>query len=515
MSLKNQNTDELNSIVPGIVDAYEAIQMEDRPGFYTSAGNFYNHTFFGRDAANAGMVATTFDHEAAKQTILELAALQGTYVNPKTQEQPGRIHHELRDFRKWKGSFSERLVMRVISHFWGGDKHRLLTYYSCDTTASFIRLVHEYAKNIDEAILDHTYQAKDDTVRTVRQAVGAAAEWIMSARDEEGLVVSRRTNRWSLPYQTYQDSVTAYINTDGRSANYHRPLAFLEVQALCVDALRQASVLLIEDDRAPSWKHAGDALAAIALEKFWMPEQQFFSYALDQDASGKWRQFDTCNIAAAWVLNTSLFHTLSNHEREKYIAPVIRRLFSDEFLTEVGLRTRSIGQHQPLGGLVDYHGAYTVWPMFNYLAIEGLRYHHLNDLAEQLENRLINGINWDGYFSEYSIVLADGKVATITGHQDADEKYSVQMIPDRGMTFTIAQVLGIVHRLASYEPAQTPRPWQEALETEILSGLKKVPRYSTGESLEAHRPVSANVSLHRKSGLLASLSFLKGPGGKE
>lgn len=509
MPLQNQNTDELNAIVPGIVDAYAAILMEDRPGFYTSAGNFYNHTFFGRDATHAGMVATTFDHEAARQTILELAALQGTRDNPKTQEEPGRIHHELRDFSKWKGSFSERLVMKLVSRFWGGDKHRLLTYFASDTTASFIRLVHEYAKNRDAAILDHPYMDKEGQARVVRDAVAAAAEWIMSARDESGLVVSRRTNRWSLPYQTYQDSVTAYLTTDGKSANYHRPLAFIEVQALSVDALRQAGDMLVGHERASAWRHAGNELADVTLEKFWMPDQEYFSYVLDQDGSGRWRQFDTRNIAASWILDSSLFHSLQNDDREKYIAPLVRRLFSDEFLTDVGLRTRSLGQPQPLGGLVDYHGSYAVWPMFNYIVIEGLRYHHLDKLAEQLENRLINGINWDGHFSEYSIVLADGKVANITDRQDADEKYSVQMIPDRVMTFTIAQILGIVHRIASDEPDHTPRPWQQKLEQDILAGLQKVPRYGQ-EELQARRPPQANVSLHRKSGLIASIKFLRG-----
>lgn len=514
MSLKNQNLDELNSIVPGVTDAYQSILMEDRPGFYASAGNFYNHTFFGRDAANAGFVATTFDHEAAKQTILELAALQGTRTDGRTQEEPGRIHHELRDFRKWKGTLTERLFMKLVSRFWGGNTQRLLTYFSCDTTASYIRLVHEYARNIDAAILDHGYTDKDGRLRTIRESVGLAAEWIMSARDESGLVVSRRTNRWSLPYQTYQDSVTAYISTDGRLADYRRPLAFIEVQALSVDALRQAGDMLVEDDRAPLWRHAGDKLAEATIRMFWMPDQQYFSYVLDRDDTGGWRQFDTHNIAVSWILNTSLFHSLQNDEREQYIAPMVRRLFSDEFLTEVGLRTRSVRQPQPLGGLVDYHGAYTVWPMFNYLTIEGLRYHHLDGLAEQLENRLINGINWDGYFSEYSIVLADGKVARITGRQDASENYAVQMIPDRIMTFTIAQVLGIAHRLTSDEADHTPRPWQRDLEVEILSGLNKVPRYEPGGRLEAHRPAQADVSLHRKSGLIASVKFLEGIGGK-
>src|SRR5688572_4060899 len=102
--------DELEAIIPGVLDAYDSLKTTNGMGSYTSNGAFYNHTFFGRDTAMAAKFVTDFDHQVTRDTIVALAALQGQTTNLKTQEEPGRIHHEYRDFSTWKGGRAERLA---------------------------------------------------------------------------------------------------------------------------------------------------------------------------------------------------------------------------------------------------------------------------------------------------------------------------------------------------------------------------------------------------------------------
>src|SRR5690606_33658917 len=70
---------------------------------YPAAGSPWYLTLFARDSIWASMLALPLGPELVGATLRTLARRQGTKVDPATEEQPGKIPHELRptDATKW------------------------------------------------------------------------------------------------------------------------------------------------------------------------------------------------------------------------------------------------------------------------------------------------------------------------------------------------------------------------------------------------------------------------------
>lgn len=492
--------DKLDAIVPGVSDVYRRLRDSKHQGIYTSLGRFYNHTIFARDAGMTAKFVNYFDHQTAWDTILTLASYQGRTNNRTTQEQPGRIHHELRDFTSWKGRWYERLGLRLVGRVWGGRNKQFLTYFAGDTTASYIRLVHDYATNIDSSILDRQVPQRDGSTVSLKESVTAAANWIVKHVDQDGVFRMRRTNRWSLPYQTYCDSLTAYAWSDGRPADTSRDHSFVEVQAYALGALQDAMVLIPNSPELHYWRLAFNQLQAALFDKFWSDEAATFSPGLFDRGKGMER-LDTDMITAGWTLNASIWDHMPDDERKDYIAKIVGRLFRDDMLSEFGLRTRSLRVNEPMGDIIDYHGSRTVWPMFNFMIIEGLRRHGLYRLARQLEFRILNGINATGGLSEFMIVDHDGQLFRADRH--AVKSRRSQMIPEQNIAFTVvpAMTLAYRHLYKRHEVAETG--WEFELEESILKSIAGVEllapaeakRHFAAEPLRLHQGFAAYLSL--------------------
>ena len=491
-------------LIPGIFESYESLKKDNPYGLYTSSGSFYNHAIFARDVASAARFVGSFEHDTAKSILKTLIAYQGVGVNKRTQEQPGRIHHEYRDFSKWHGRFSEKLILRLVGLFWGGRNGRLLTYYATDSTASYIRAVYRFASKIDNAFLDNEYPNKFGQPTTVQNSIEQAAQWIMSNVDSAGRFVAGRSS-WSLPYQTFQDSVTAYCWADGRPVNYNKPHSFLEAQSFNASALENISKLLAgRSENVNAYKECAHHMRRALIRDYWDSSYNFFTSALSE-RDGVMRPLDVPNISAGWVLNASWWSEVPTQERREKVSSVVNRLFSEEFMTSVGLRTKSKYAKEPLVGVVDYHGSQTVWPMFNYMVIEGLRRHRLYRLAEQLENRVVNGINAIQKFAEFMVVDKDGTFYHPTKNKALDH-LPVQMIPERDIAFTVVPLLSIArHRLAELEEL-TPLPWQSELEKDVLRRLKVVELHKPVESRNYLKP--QKIFLTRAGATLRSISHI-------
>lgn len=471
---------QLDAVIPGVTEAYLRLRATNDMGIYTSNGAFYNHTLFGRDAGMAAKFVTAFDHQAAVETIVALVALQGTAVDTKTQEQPGRIHHELRDFKTWQGDFIDRFVFWFLKRAWGARNDQLLSYYAVDTTATFIRLVNKYVHIVDRSILDRKVTNHHGQVVTVGEAVAAAAEWIVEQLDDKKHLVARRTNKLSIPFQTFEDSTTAYNRTDGSLANFKRGMAYVEAQAFAIGALEDATRLLEDNPRRHHWQDAAHAMRDAFINDYWSDEQQCFVSAIDVDG-----QLDMANVSIGWTLNTSLWDEVPKELRVQRISAIVRRLFADDMLTRVGIRTRAISQPQPLTGVVEYHGSLTVWPMFTFMVIEGLRRHGLLRLAEQLENRLINGFNAVKDFDEFFVVDREGSLLRrVQAGQKSTRRLSAQMAPEQQIAFSVVPALTLAYR-AQYEKKPkklSDKSWQQKLENDILKDMQIVERAAPADA---------------------------------
>ena len=71
---------------------------------FFAAGSPWYLTLFGRDSIWAARMALPLGTELAGGTLRALASLQGAQVNPATDEQPGKILHELRRSRHHAGA---------------------------------------------------------------------------------------------------------------------------------------------------------------------------------------------------------------------------------------------------------------------------------------------------------------------------------------------------------------------------------------------------------------------------
>src|SRR5207302_1222675 len=109
----------------------------------------------------------------------------------------------------------------------------------------------------------------------------------------------------------------------------------------------------------------------------------------------------------ALLLDTALFDGLPAANR--YVAGVVRRICSPDFMTEVGIRCRSASER----GLVDfqdYHGDWTVWMKETFDMARGLERQGLPRLARQVGIRLLNGVNVAGAHVEFLYVSPDQRV---------------------------------------------------------------------------------------------------------
>ncbi|HET6622801.1 MAG TPA: hypothetical protein VFG56_02600, partial [Candidatus Saccharimonadales bacterium] len=498
-----EDKDNLNAIAPGVVEAYAKLKSTDGMGIYTSAGRFYNHTLFGRDASMSAKFVADFDHQVAVDTIMALAALQGTKTDSVTQEEPGRVHHELRDFTTWHGAWPERLMLRFFKSQWGAQNDQLLTYFSVDSTASFVRLINKYAYHIDKSILSRKVTNHHDEVVTVEQSLAEAADWLTRQIDTLGHFAPKRTNRRSLPFQIYEDSPTSYIRQDGSLLNYKRPIAYASAQIFACDALEDASKLLPKHPRRHVWQDAAHQLRDSFIRDFWQEKQAYFASAIDS-----YGQSNLDSVSIGWTLNNGLWDELDKGLRAEKIGAIVRRLFSNGFLTKVGLRTRAIDLPQPLNGTLEYHDADAVWPMFTFMVIEGLRRHKLYRLAEQLENRLLNGINAMGNFPEFIDVDKDGRILRpVNRGEKHDFSVKAQMRPEECIAFTVVPSLTLARRIANgNQPKPLTKGWQKELEDEILSGIDSVDLAEPTKAEDAIGTV-VPIKLNRLAGNLRTVWF--------
>ena len=486
-----RHSDKLDSVVPGVTEAYRRLRASHGQGIYTSLGRYYNHTLFGRDGGMTAKFVSDFDHQVVHETIITLASHQGMSYNPVTQEQPGRIHHELRDYAAWQGRWYDRIGLWAAGRAWGMHNRKLLTYYAADTTATYIRLVHKYAARIDASILDRQVPRADGSIWTVRESVTAAADWIASQVDDEGIMLTRRTNRLSLPYQIFADSVTAYAWRDGKLADASRAHSYVEAQGYGIDALQDAARIMPSEPNSRLWRDTAERMYQALFDKFWNDNEHIFAPALFE-RDGNMAQLDTEMITAGWTLNTSFWTDTPNPHHRAKIIRIVTRLFRDDFLTDAGLRTRSKRTHEPLGDTIDYHGSQTVWPMFNFMVVEGLRRHGLYRLARQLEARLINSINAVGDFPEFIVVDHDGKL--YRPDKSSRIKRHGQMIPEQHIAFTVVPALTLAYRHSYPRTSPADSGWQYDLESEILATIPNIEVLEPSEAAAQLNPTPLRIS---------------------
>ncbi|MFI1914984.1 glycogen debranching N-terminal domain-containing protein [Nocardia sp. NPDC020380] len=334
-----------------------ALQIHDdarggRP--FVAAGAPWFMTLFGRDSLLTAWMALPLDVGLAVGTLQQLAEMQGQRVNPLTEEEPGRIMHEMR-----RGPASGAVL--------GGE-----TYYgTVDATPLFVMLLAQARR----------WGADVEAVQALLPAADAALAWIADYgdRDGDGFVEYRRATDRGLINQGWKDSFDGINDATGRLPE--APIALCEVQGYVYAALQARAELAEEFGDGTTAGYLRDRAAELRTkfaEAFWLPEKGWFAVALD----GNKRRLD--------ALTSNIGHCLwSGIVTDDHAATVIGRLAATDMDTGFGLRTlaSSMGAYNPM----SYHNG-SVWPHDTAIAVAGLlRYRHIPGAIE-LATRLAEGL---------------------------------------------------------------------------------------------------------------------------
>jgi glycogen debranching enzyme len=288
---------------------------------------------FGRDSLVTAYEALTLNPDFAIDTLRTLAAYQGKKTDPVTEEEPGKIFHELR--------FGEMARCGEIPHS---------PYYgSVDATPLFV-IVAEAA---------YRFAADGAFLRELRPAVEAALAWI-DERSEEGrkLVRYQRATPRGLENQGWKDSRAGVSFPDGRRAE--PPIALVEVQGYCVDAYERGARIfraLGEERLASTYAARAASMCEMVDRTFWMPEANRYAFAVD----GRDRLLPTIVSNVGHLL----WSRVAPPDRARATA---RTLMASSSFGGFGIRT--LASDQPVYNPLSYHNG-TVWPHDNALVVRG------------------------------------------------------------------------------------------------------------------------------------------------
>jgi glycogen debranching enzyme len=337
---------------------------EDPGRHVVAAGAPWFMTVFGRDSLLTAWMALPLDPGLARGTLEVLARYQGTRTDPRTEEQPGRILHEMR--------FGSEAALAL-----GGSN---VYYGTADATALFVMLLGEA----------RDWGLADEHLAALLPHADAALAWITGDgdRDGDGFVEYQRATSQGLVNQGWKDSFDGVSFANGALAN--APIALCEVQAYSYGAFRARARLARgagDTATADRWETRAASLKSAFNEAFWLPETGSFAVALDGDK----RPVD--------ALTSNLGHCLwTGIVDEDRAASVVAHLLSPEMASGYGVRTlaSSMGAYNP----VSYHNG-SVWPHDNALLIAGLmRYGFVHEAQQVALSLLEAAVTFGGRLPE-------------------------------------------------------------------------------------------------------------------
>lgn len=300
-----------------------------------AAGVPWFMALFGRDSLLTAYMALPLDPTLALGTLRTLADLQGTTSDAASEEQPGRILHEVR-----LGATTNLAL--------GGES---VYYGTIDATPLFVVVLGELAR----------WGGLPDDADDLLDAADRALEWIErdGDRDGDGFVEYARLNDFGLVNQGWKDSWDGVNFADGALAE--PPIALCEVQGYVYAAyLARALLATMRDDEdgARVWVAKAEDLKARFNESFWMPDRGCFAIALDRDK----RQVDGC----ASNMGHCLWSGIVDDDKATQVAEA---LMSPQMFTGWGVRTLAsdMGAYNP----ASYHNG-SVWPHDNAIVAAGL-----------------------------------------------------------------------------------------------------------------------------------------------
>ncbi|GAA3839427.1 glycogen debranching N-terminal domain-containing protein [Sphaerisporangium flaviroseum] len=334
----------------GSLRLFEKNRPNDLPTI--AAGAPWFMTLFGRDSLLTSWMALPLDQSMALGTLRRLAELQGTKINLLTEEEPGKILHELR-YGVEPGAPAST----------GGQPY----YGSVDATPLFVMLLGELRR----------WGLHAEEVRRLLPHADAALGWVENYGMRDGFLWYRRKTDRGLINQGWKDSFDGINYADGSLAR--APIALAEAQGYVYAAYIARANLAHEVGDFETERRC-EKQAAILREafnyRFWMPDRGYFAIGLDADG----RLIDS--------LASNMGHCLWTGIVDDDKAPLVaRHLLSPEMFSGYGVRTLAtgMGAYNPM----SYHNG-SVWPHDNALVAAGLMRYGFVTEAQRIAEGLLD-----------------------------------------------------------------------------------------------------------------------------
>ncbi|MER3398172.1 MAG: amylo-alpha-1,6-glucosidase [Chloroflexota bacterium] len=307
---------------------------------------------FGRDLVITAWQTLMFKPELAVGALRLLANYQGRKVDDFTDEEPGRIMHELRR--------GELASLGIIPH---------RPYYgSVDATPLFVVLLAETVR----------WTGDTGLARELFENATRAMEWVENYgdKDGDGYVEYLTRSPLGIKHQGWKDSETPVLDEWGRPVE--PPVALAEVQGYVYAAYLAYADLLewLGRSGAAEFRRRAAELAERFNRDFWVDGEGFFAIALD---AGK-RPVRTLASNPGHCLWAGI------------VAPdragrFVDRLLREDMLSGWGLRTLS-GQ-APGFNPMSYHNG-SIWPHDNSLIVAGLKRYGFSEQANLVISQIFD-----------------------------------------------------------------------------------------------------------------------------
>ena len=327
----------------GSLRLFDPDHPEDPPSI--AAGAPWFMTLFGRDSLLTSWMTLPLDQSPALGTLRRLARLQGVKVDPLSEEEPGKIMHEL----------------RFGAHD-GRSPYRGQAYYgSVDATPLFVMLLGELRR----------WGLHAEAVEELLPHADAALAWIEEYGGADGFLWYERKTDRGLVNQGWKDSTDGVTFRDGTIAR--PPVALAEVQGYVYAAYIARAHFARERGEESVERRCVERARAIRKafdERFWLPDSGYYAMGLD----GQGRPIDG--------LASNMGHCLwSGIAEEDKALQVAARLLSPEMFTGYGVRTlaTSMGAYNPM----SYHNG-SVWPHDNAIIAAGLMRYGFVEEAQRI-----------------------------------------------------------------------------------------------------------------------------------
>jgi len=321
-------------------------------GPFPTAGIPWYAVPFGRDALITAYETLGWNPDLARGTLRLLARYQGQKVDSFTEEEPGKIFHELR-----RGELA-RL---------GEIPHR--PYYgSVDATPLFALVFAETVKwTADRALW-----------RDILPAAERALTWCdgpYGDPDRDGYVEYGKHDG-ALRSQGWKDSSESLSARDGTWSEL--PAALVEVQAyVYAGKIGMADLYALDGDAKRADRLRGEAreLRERFDRDFWMPDESCYAQALD------------ARKTQVTAVTSNAAHTLwAGIARPDRAAALVRRLLQQDMYTGWGIRTLS--SRYPTYNPMSYHNG-SVWPHDSAIAAHGMARYGFREEANEVVSGLM------------------------------------------------------------------------------------------------------------------------------